>query len=507
MNNSWIVLPILFQLVSAVVLLLTWGNIKIQKIVSILLSAIGLGIGIWLFLLIYNHGIQVTQSGNWPAPFGITFVADTFGSTMVLLASIAGFSVSIFAAGSMSRARLRFGFFPLLHFLIMGLQGAFLTGDIFNLYVWFEVIIISSFVLITIGGKKAQLEGAIKYVALNLLASIFFLIGIAFLYGLTGSLNMADLATKVQEIDNKGLINVTASLFLVAFGIKSAVFPLYFWLPASYHTPPAAVGAIFGGLLTKVGVYAMVRTFTLIFAGDVFLSLILSVMAALTILSGALGAMYHRHLGKIFGYLIICHIGFMMAGVGMMTELAIVGTVFYLVHDIIVKTNLFMVSGLILKINGTQDIKELGGMYKSKPLLSLLMAIPLFSLVGIPPLSGFWAKLFFIKGGLESKEYFLIAFIILGSFLTLWVIAKVWSEVFWKDAVNLPKKSKGIFFHELSSTGKWVLVLPVIFLSIISLYIGFGAEHIVSLSQRIASELMNPASYIETVLSQKTIEP
>lgn len=502
MSNIWIVLPILFQLTSAVLLLFFWSFIRVQKVLSAVLSLVGLGISLWLFMEVYNNGLLVTQSGNWSAPFGISFVADTFGATMVLLASIAGVAVSVFASASMSKARLQFGFYPMLHFLIMGLQGAFLTGDIFNLYVWFEVIIISSFVLITIGGKKAQLEGAIKYVALNLLASVFFLIGIAFLYGLTGSLNMADLSLKVQEIDNKGLINVTASLFLVAFGIKSAVFPLYFWLPASYHTPPPAVAAIFGGLLTKVGVYAMVRTFTLIFVGDEFLSLILSVMAALTILSGGLGALVHQHLGKIFGYFIICHIGFMMAGVGMMTELAIMGTVFYLVHDIVVKTNLFMVSGIVLKINGTQNIKELGGMYQNYPLLSLLMAIPLFSLVGIPPLSGFWAKLFFIQGGLESNEYLLIAFIVLGSFLTLWVIAKVWAEVFWKKGENLPKKAKGIYFRELGRSQKLALILPVVFLSIISLYIGLGAENIVSLSERIAKELMNPEAYIEAVMSK-----
>ncbi len=507
MSNPYIVLPIIFQLASAVVLLFFWNKTNTQKVLSILLSGVNLGIGLWLFTTVYSDGILVTQAGNWQAPFGITFVADLFGTTMVLLTATSGFAVSIFSVGSMRLERLKFGYFPVLHFLIMGLQGAFLTGDIFNLYVWFEVIIISSFVLITIGGKKAQLEGAIKYVALNLLASIFFLIGIAFLYGLTGSLNMADLAISLQKIENKGLINVTASLFLVAFGIKSAVFPLYFWLPASYHTPPAAVSAIFGGLLTKVGVYAMVRTFTLIFIGDEFLGIVLSVMAALTILSGGLGAIVHENMGKIFGYLIICHIGFMMAGLGIFTEIAIAGTVFYLVHDIIVKTNLFMVSGLILKINGTQNIKELGGMYKAYPFLSLLLAIPLFSLIGIPPLSGFWAKLFFIEGGIEANEYTLVGFIILGSFLTLWVIARLWSFVFWKNAENLPKPAKGVYYKDLKLTEKCAMIFPIVFLAIISLYIGFAAEHIIVLSKQVASELMNPKLYIDTVLQHKPTMP
>jgi multicomponent Na+:H+ antiporter subunit D len=282
---------------------------------------------------------------------------------------------------------------------------------------------------------------------------------------------------------------------------------MYFWLPASYHTPPPAVSAIFGGLLTKLGVYAIIRSFTLIFGGDEFMGIIMSALAALTILSGGLGALMHQNMGKIFGYLIICHIGFMMVGLGIFTELALVGTVFYLIHDIIVKTNLFMVSGVVLKINGTQNIKELGGLYKNYPMLSLLMAIPLFSLVGIPPLSGFWAKIFWIEAGIETKDYLLIGFIVLGSFLTLWVIAKMWAEVFWKAGENLPKKANGLYFDQLSRVDKWQWIFPIVFLSIVSLYIGFGAENIIVLSQKIAGDLMNPTDYIESVLGTKMIVP
>ena len=507
MSNSMIVLPIIFQFIAGTILLFFWQRSNIQKVLSILFSMIGLAIGIWLFLLVWENGIMVTQSGDWKAPFGISFVADTFGVTMVLLSSISGLAVSIFSAGSMRKERLDFGFFPIFHFLIMGLQGAFLTGDIFNLYVWFEVVIIASFVLLTLGGKKSQLEGAIKYVSLNLLASTLFLIAIGFIYGLTGSLNMADLAIKLDNVQNRGLVNVTSGIFLVAFGIKSAIFPMYFWLPASYHTPPPAVSAIFAGLLTKLGIYAMLRTFTLLFGGDEFMGDIMVVLAALTILSGGLGALLNQNMGKIFGYLIICHIGFLIAGLGMYTELAIMGTVFYLIHDIIVKTNLFLVSGLILKINGTQDIKELGGMYKNFPLLSLVMAIPLFSLVGIPPLSGFWAKIFLIQAGLVTKDYVLIGFIVLGSFLTLWVIVRLWGEVFWKKGEHLPKKANGLYFSQMSKTDQWLMVFPIVLLSGISLYIGFGAENVIILSQRISSELMNPSDYIEAVLGLKTTNP
>ena len=263
MNNPYIVLPVIFQLFTAVLLMFFWFRVNAQRLITIICSFVSLGIAIWLFNEVYNQGILTMQAGEWQAPFGITFVADIFSATMVLLTAISGMAVAVFSTGSIRNARLKFGYFPILNFLLMGLQGAFLTGDIFNLYVWFEIIIIASFVLITIGGEKAQIEGAMKYVTMNLLASAIFLTAIAILYGMAGSLNMADLSGQVAQIENRGLVNVVAILFLVGFGIKSAIFPLYFWLPASYHTPPPAISAIFGGLLTKVGVYALIRIFTL----------------------------------------------------------------------------------------------------------------------------------------------------------------------------------------------------------------------------------------------------
>ncbi len=507
MNNPYIVLPVIFQLFTAILLMVFWTRVNAQRLVSTICSIISLVIAILLFSEIYNTGILTTQAGGWKAPFGITFVADLLSGTMVLLTAISGLAVAVFSTGSIRNARLKFGYFPILHFLLMGLNGAFLTGDIFNLYVWFEIIIIASFVLLTIGGEKAQIEGAIKYVTMNLLASAIFLTAIAILYGIAGSLNIADLSIQIAQVENRGLVNVTAILFLIGFGIKSAIFPLYFWLPASYHTPPPAISAIFGGLLTKVGVYALLRVFTLIFIPDTFLSNLLIGLAAMTILSGGLGALLQVNMRKIFSYLIICHIGYMLIGLGLYTELALVGTVFYLIHDIIVKTNLFLVSGIVFKLKGTMNIERLGGFYRSFPKFSLLMAIPMFSLVGIPPLSGFWAKLFWIESGYTTQNYFLIGFLLLGSYLTLWVIAKIWSEVFWKPETELPKKIGVKYFYEIKPLKRWAMVVPVVLLGITSLYIGFFAEHIIILSQKISFELMNPSIYIEAVLGSNTANP
>lgn len=479
-----------------------WKRIDWQRIISIVGSAVVLAVSLFVFYFIWNHGTQTVQAGNWQPPFGITFAADTLSATLVVLTSISGLAVSCYSSGSVIPDRLRFGYFPIFHFLLLGLTGAFLTGDIFNLYVWFEIIIISSFVLITIGGEKAQLEGAVKYFTLNILASTIFLTAIAVLYGLTGSLNMADLAIKVAEVQNRGLVEVAAILFLIGFGIKAGAFPLYFWLPASYHTPPSAVSAIFGGLLTKVGVYALIRVFSLIFVKDVFLDDILLIIAILTLFSGGLGALVQNNIRKLFSYLIICHIGYMIAGLGMFSKVAVAGAIFYLIHDIVVKTNLFMVSGIIYKIKGHNSLRMLGGLYSQYPKLSLLIFIPLFSLVGIPPLSGFWPKISLLGAAFENNSYWTIAAIIFASFITLVIIARLWAEVFWKNPAELPEKPKFEYFRDISKLRKVQFVAPIVFLSLVSLYIGFGAESIQQLSTRIASELTNPQPYIDAVMNK-----
>lgn len=504
MSSYLVIAPILIQFLVSVLLMFLWKKIMAQRVISIIGSAIAFIFSISLFNQVWQNGTLVIQAGNWEAPFGITLVSDTFSATLVLLTGILGLAISIFAAGSIVNARARFGFFPILHFLYMGLCGSFLAGDIFNLYVWFEIIIISSFVLLTIGGEKAQIEGAVKYFTLNILASVIFLTAIAVLYGITGTLNMADLSLKISAMEDRTLVNICAMIFFVGFGIKSSVFPLYFWLPASYHTPPHAVAAIFGGLLTKVGVYAMIRVFTLIFTLDPFLENVLMIVAMLTIFSGAVGALVQQNLQKIFSYLIICHIGFMVAGLGMGTTIALTGAVFYMIHDIVVKANLFMVGGLLYRINGTSNIKRMGDMYGQYPLLSLVMAVPLFSLVGIPPLSGFWPKISLILGGLETENYVLIGFILFGSFMTLYIIAKVWVDVFWKKK-NVETKVVNFRFYEFHTTPEKVLILiPIIFLGVVSLGIGFGAGPMLALSERISTELTDVSGYINVVLGNKS---
>lgn len=502
MNENLIVLPLLMHMATAVLLMLLWNRSVVHRVVSVISNIAILVVSIGLMAQTWNQGILTMQAGNWPAPFGITFVSDMFSSTMVLLTSISAVCISIYSTIGVNQARMKYGYFPISHFLFMGLTGAFLTGDVFNLYVWFEVVIISSFVLMTLGGKKPQMESAIKYVAINMLASVVFLTAIAILYGLTGSLNMADLSLKIAEIENRPLINVTGLLFFIGFGIKSAVFPLYFWLPSSYHTPPSSIAAMFGGLLTKMGIYALLRFFTLIVVPTDFTTNLMTYVAVATLITGALGMIVKNDFRRMFSYLIICHIGYMIAGLGLFSELALAGALFYLFHDIIAKTNLFLIGGLIYRIKGTRNMAHLGGMYSSYPKLSFVMAIVLFSVVGVPPLSGFWPKINLFQEAFREYNYLLVGALILASFVTLFVIARMWAEVFWKpQPVLLPGERSGINrFDSLRLFDKTLLVLPVVLLTAVSLYIGFGADYVMVVSKRIATEMMDTSTYVQAVL-------
>ena len=499
--NVLLVLPIILPLLTAAILLLFWRFPLLQRVLGVL-GAVGLlSAGFLLLQAVRADGILVTQIGNWPAPYGITLVADLFSAIMVLLAGVVGLSVAAYSLASIDSPRQVFGYFPLLHILLMGVCGAFLTGDIFNLYVWFEVMLIASFVLLALGGERAQILGAIKYVTLNLMSSALFLAAVGILYGMVGTLNMADLARKMAFVEQPGLITALSMLFLVAFGIKAAIFPLFFWLPASYHTPPVPVSALFAGLLTKVGVYALIRVFTLLFVQDVnFTHTLILVIAGLTMVVGVLGAVAQNEFRRVLSFHIISQIGYMIMGLALFTPLALAGSVFYIAHHIIVKTNLFLVSGVVERMNGTQELKKLGGLYLRWPILAVLFLVPALSLAGLPPLSGFFAKLTLIQAGLSSGQYAIVAVALGVSVLTLFSMVKIWNEVFWKPQplqFVLPEDEKIV---ENRGWRMPTLILPIAVMAIFTVSIGLLAELLFTLSLEAAAQLMDPAGYLQAVL-------
>ncbi len=228
-----IALPILIPLLAGAVSLVFWRSRGMQRFIAVLGTAGLLLTSIWLLVSVSRDGILVMQMGDWQAPFGISLVADLLGAIMVVLTGIIGFAVAMFSLATTGRGHEAFGYFPLMHLLLAGVAGAFLTGDIFNLYVWFEVMLVASFALLTLGSEKPQMEGAIKYVTLNLVSSVIFLIAVGLLYSMVGTLNMADIAQRLPRLDGNGMVDALAMMFLVAFGIKAAAFPLFFWLPAA----------------------------------------------------------------------------------------------------------------------------------------------------------------------------------------------------------------------------------------------------------------------------------
>jgi len=495
-----LVLPIVIPLATMGVLLLARKSLTTQKVLGVVGSFALLAAGIALLVSVRRDGILVLNVGSWPAPFGITLVADLLSGIMVLLASLMAAAVSVYALTGIDDDRVHFGFYPLFHLLLMGVCGAFLTGDIFNLYVWFEVMLIASFVLLSLGGERGQLEGAIKYVTLNLISSAVFLAAIGVLYAATGTLNMADLALKLRSIPDEDIVSVLAMLFLIAFGTKAAAFPLFFWLPASYHTPPVSVSAIFAGLLTKVGVYALIRTFTLLFVSDVgFTHTLLLVIAGLTMVTGVLGAMAQNEIRRILSFHIVSQIGYMLMGLAIYTPLALAGSVFYIIHHIVVKTNLFLIGGIAERRFGTGRLDQIGGLFRSSPVLATLFFVSAMSLAGIPPLSGFFAKLTLIRAGLDAKQYGIVITALAVSLLTMFSMTKIWSEAFWKEAPNSSERDEPPT-NALSRREGLFLYAPTIVLATITVGIGLLAGVVMDLSMAAAEQLLNPDLYIDAVL-------
>ena len=493
------VLPIIIPFATAIIAFLARGSRLVQRIWGTVGAAGLLVVAVILFKVVYEDGIQAVQIGQWPAPYGITIVIDLFSAIMVVITGVIGFVISLYSLIDIDEQRLRFGYFPLLHVLLMGVSGAFITGDIFNLYVWFEVMLISSFVLLAFGGRRLQIEGAVKYVTLNLVSSSLFLTGVGILYGKIGTLNMADIAQKLAVEPKSYLITSSAMLFLVAFGIKAGVFPLFFWLPASYHRPPAAVSALFAGLLTKVGVYAMIRVFTLVFVHNLeFTHLLIIVISGFTMAIGVLGAVTQYGMRRLLAFHIISQIGYMIMGLGMFTPMALAGSVYFIVHNIVAKSNLFLISGVVYRLRGSYHLKEVGGLYKTNPMLAVLFMIPAMSLAGMPPLSGFFGKFMLIKAGFEIKHYYIVAVAIVVSLLTLFSMTKIWNEVFWK---KMPENKKSFISH-LTSKQYISLVVPICMLAIITVIMGLGAEMFYDIAFEAAEQLLDPTDYINAVFGE-----
>ncbi|MEM8738767.1 MAG: proton-conducting transporter membrane subunit [Planctomycetota bacterium] len=514
------VLPILIPLLSAAACLVVGRSVAWQRRVAVVGVAGLLASAAGLLIAVDRHEILVVQVGSWPAPFGITLAADRFGAIMVMLAAVMGAVVCLFSLYETSRQAVHRGFFPLLLVLLGGVSGAFLTGDLFNLYVWFEVLLISSFVLLSLGGGRANLEGAVKYVALNLLGSMLFLTGTGVLYGVTKTLNMADLHGVLREVsaEQPTLVLAISAVFAVAFCLKAAVFPLFFWLPASYHVPPAGVCAVFAALLTKVGVYALVRTFTLVFPGAEPVLAVVLILAAVTMVSGVLGAVTQFEIKRILAWHSISQVGYIVVGVGLLSvpdpevrALGLAATIVFLVHHGTIKPALFLVAGLVQRREGTTQLKKIGGLGAATPWLAVLFLLAALSLAGLPPSSGFWAKLAVLRALALGGQWWVLAAALAAGLLTLMSMMKIWNEAFWKNPPPPPPEVEvgtdvpegtGLGADRVHGEPRRIpagMAWPVFALVMGVTAVGLWPQPLLGYADRAAAQLLNPAAYVEAV--------
>lgn len=489
-----LLLPIILPFFFAIFLLFIKENISLQRFLTIFGLLISLITTLFLIWKVKIDGIQSITLGSWPAPFGITLVSDMFSALLVATSIVVTLFVVMYSFTAIGIERERYYYYPAVLFMLTGINGAFTTGDIFNMFVFFEVLLIASYVLIVLGGEKKQLRESMKYLIVNVISSALFVVAVGLLYSVVGTLNMADISVKITEVEQPGIITVIAVLFLLVFGIKGAIFPLYFWLPGSYAAPPMPVLALFGALLTKVGVYAIIRTYTLFFIHDVsFTHELLLVLSVLTIIFGSIGALAYFDLKQIIIYNIIIAVGVILFGVAQTNDAAMSGAMFYLIHDMIIKAGLFILIGIIIKITGTSNLRKMGGLMKTHAFLGWMYLVAVFGLVGIPPLSGFVGKLLIVQGGFYAGNIWTTIIVLASSIVVLLSAIRIFIYAFWGEPVDLPKTNDDAYRKEM---------IPATLLVVLSILYGVGSEWLVPYMEYASEILLNPSLYIDAVLKE-----
>jgi len=435
--NALVPMPVLLSLLGCAVTLALGHRPKPQRVVSLaVLTAVAVT-AVALLVLASTEGPQHVTIGGWPAGIGISLVADRLSALLLTTSCVVTLAVMVFSIGQGrtddAEATPVSIYHPTYLALTAGVCIAFLAGDLFNLYVGFEVLLTASYVLFTLGGSGRRIRAGATYVVVSLVSSLVFLTGIGLVYTATGTVAMADLPGRLAALPTE-VSTALQLVLLVAFGIKAAAFPLGGWLPDSYPTAAAPVAAVFAGLLTKVGVYALIRTHDLLFGSDTLRTLFMAVALA-TLVVGILGAVAQHDLRRLMSFTLVSHIGYMLFGIALGSPAGLAATVFYAVHHILVQTALFLAVGLVEERAGTTSLRRLGGLATAAPGTALLFLLPALNLAGIPPFSGFLGKLALLRAGVADGRWdawVLVVASVLTSLLTLYAIARAWSAVFWR---------------------------------------------------------------------------
>ncbi|MGX5682577.1 Na+/H+ antiporter subunit D [Schumannella luteola] len=510
-------LVVLIPLLGAATALTLGRRPRAQRIVTVLALTAVLAIGAVLLWAVDSQGALVMEVGGWAAPFGIVLVVDRLSALMIVVSALVLLAVLVFSIGQ----GLADGddetpvsiYFPTYQILAAGVFTAFIAGDLFNLYVGFEILLVSSYVLITLGGTEPRIRAGVTYIVVSLVSSMIFLASIAMIYGAVGTINIAQISVRMADIpvDVQIILHI---MLLVAFGIKAAVFPLSFWLPDSYPTAPAPVTAVFAGLLTKVGVYAIIRTETVIFPGTE-LNPVLMVVALLTMVVGVLGAVSQADIKRMLSFTLVSHIGYMILGVALGSAIGTAAAIYYIVHHIIVQTTLFLAAGLIERQGGTTSITKLGGLLKAAPVIAVLFFIPALNLGGIPPFSGFIGKVALFQASAEQGTA--LAFVLIGagalvSLLTLYALIRVWNMAFWRPAEDVEGYESTLLDNVSEAPGRTAVketrTIPRLMIAatagmvVASLALTVFAGPLYDISARAGENLEGPGQYVQLVFPQ-----
>lgn len=498
-----LILAILIPFFTAMVLALLNGHFRLEKAFALLSS---LTLTIWVFWLLFHvdaNGVQVVIIGGWMAPWGIAFVADRLTCIMLCLSSGLGMLVQLYSFWTVTEEQQRYFFYPLMQAMLLGVNWSFITGDVFNLFVAYEVMLMASYGMMMVGASPAQVRQTLKYVAINGIGSTLFVVGCGVVYATVGTLNMADLAVRTAQITGQraGMVTAASMLLLLVFALKAATFPLIYWLPDSYPVVPPGVNGYFAGILTKVGVYSLLRVFVLCFRqeGHQFALDVLLFLSGLTMLLGVLGAMCRWDIRRILSWHIISQVGYMVMGIGLagspdprVVQLAVAGTIFYVVHHIVVKSCLFLVGGIAERVSGSQHLKEMGGVLDLAPGVGGLFIVAALSLAGMPPFSGFLSKLVLAQAGLAGGNYVVVSVAVVTSFLTLYSMSKIWSYAFWSE----PRRKTALARYR-------GMMAPTAVLVAFTIVMGTFAQPFLGLATRAAETLTKPEEYIRVVLTAK----
>lgn len=483
-------LPVLLPLLGAAVSILVGFSRVAQRVVAVsVLSAIT-GISVAILVEVDRDGPVATHGGGWTT-LGIPLVADRFSALMLLVSAVILLVVLVYAIGQPGAERNHVGFQSVYLVLAAGVSAALLTGDLFNLFVAIEMMLTASYVLIMLGGRLDQVRSGMTYVVISLVASTLFLVALAFTYAQTGTVNLGELSRVVPDL-RPGTRAALAGSFLVVFGIKAALVPLHFWLPDSYPTAPSPVTAVFAGLLTKVGVYAIIRTQTLVFGADALPRGLLMTVAIVTMVIGGLGAIAQQDVKRILSFHIVSQIGYMILGLALFSVLGLAGAVFHTIHNIVVKTTLFLTEGLIEHHTGSSRLSRLAGLIRRAPLTAALFLLAALSLIGVPPFSGFASKFTLLRAAAERNDWAALAAGAAVGFLTLFSMIKIWIGAFWA-----PAEEDDV--HDRVRPVPRLMVAPAALLVALTLVLGLMAGPVLRYTTRTANDLLHPAAYVSAV--------